>query len=148
MSLNFDKYANEGNSFIKELARNLGHGDEIARTGIILRAVLHTLRERLSIGESLNLISQLPMFIKGIYVDNWEYKEKSDIRTIEEFKDEVKRLQDLYGEQQFDWDIPTEEIIRIVISSLGKYISEGEMEHIITQMPKNLKVLFQEKAHH
>lgn len=148
MSLNFDKYANEGNSFIKELARNLGHGDEIARTGIILRAVLHTLWERLSIGESLNLISQLPMFIKGIYVDNWEYKEKSDIRTIEEFKDEVKRLQDLYGEQQFDWDIPTEEIIRIVISSLGKYISEGEMEHIITQMPKNLKVLFQEKAHH
>lgn len=148
MSLNFDKYANEGNSFIKELARNLGHGDEIARTGIILKAVLHTLRERLSIGESLNLISQLPMFIKGIYVDNWEYKEKSDIRTIEEFKDEVKRLQDLYGEQQFDWDIPTEEIIRIVISSLGKYISEGEMEHIITQMPKNLKVLFQEKAHH
>lgn len=148
MSLNFEKYANEGNAFIKELARNLDHSDEIARTGIILKAVLHTLRERLSIGESLNLVSQLPMFLKGIYVDNWEYKEKSDIKSIEDFKDEVKRLQDLYGEQKFDWEIPTEEIIRIVISSLGKYISDGEMEHIITQMPKNLKVLFPEISHH
>lgn len=149
MGLNFEKYAHEGNSFIKELARNLGHPEETARTGIILRAVLHTLRQKLSIGESLNLVSQLPMFIKGIYVDNWEYNEKpSEIRTVEEFKDEVKRLQDLYGEQQFNWETPTEEIIRTVFSSLRKYVSEGEFEDIITQMPKPLKELFHEKVQH
>lgn len=148
MGLNFEKYAHEGNSFIKELAANLGHPEETARTGIILKAVFHTLRDKLSIGESLNLISQLPMFLKGIYVDNWEYKEKpSDVRSVEDFKDEVKRYQDLYGEQQFNWETPTEEIIRTVLSSLSKYISAGEMEDIISQMPRPLKKFFKEIVH-
>lgn len=149
MGLNFEKYAHEGNSFIKELAKNLGHPDETARTGIILRAVFHTLRKRLSIGESLNLVSQLPMFLKGIYVDNWEYSEKpSEIKSVEDFKDEVKRLQDLYGEQQFNWETPTEEIVRTVFSTLGRYVSEGEFEDIVSQMPKPLRDLFPEKVHH
>ncbi len=149
MGLNFEKYAHEGNSFIKELAKNLGHPDETARTGIILRAVFHTLRQRISIGESLNFVSQLPMFLKGIYVDSWEYDDTpSEIRTIEDFKNEVKRLQDLYGEQQFNWETSTEDIIGIVFSTLGKYISEGEYEDIISQMPKELKSLFREKVHH
>lgn len=148
MGLNFEKYAHEGNSFIKELAGNLGHPEETARTGIILRAVLHALRGKLSIGESLDLVSQLPMFLKGIYVDNWEYSDKpSDIKTIEEFKDEVKRLQDFYGEQQFNWEMSTEDIIRTVLSSLGKYISGGEIEDIVTQMPRGLKKLFSELVH-
>jgi len=147
MALNFEKYANEGNSFVKTLASNLGHPEETGRTGIILRSVLHTLRGRLSIGESLNLVSQLPMFLKGIYVDNWEYSEKPiSIRKKEEFYDEVERMQDLYGEQKFDWKISTAEIVGIVLSTLGKYISKGEFEDIITQMPKPLKELFHEKV--
>ncbi|HEX2970495.1 MAG TPA: DUF2267 domain-containing protein [Bacteroidales bacterium] len=148
MGLNFEKYAHEGNSFIKELSMNLGHPGETARAGIILRAVMHTLRERISIGESLNLVSQLPMFLKGIYVDNWEFNDRqSRIKTIEDFKDEVKRLQEQYGEQQFDWELPTDEIIRVVFSTLNRYVSEGESEDIIAQMPKELKELFSEKAH-
>lgn len=149
MALNFDKYAHEGNSFMKALASNLGHPDEIGRCGIILRAVLHTLRERLSIGESLNLVAQLPMFLKGIYVDSWEYSEKPvDIRTKEEFYDEVERYQDQYGEQRFDWQISTAGIVDIVFETLRKYISAGEFEDIVTQMPKALKELFSEKVKH
>lgn len=149
MALNFEKYAQEGNSFIKTLAGNLGHPDETGRTGIIVRAVLHTLRERITIGESLNFIAQLPMFIKGIYVDNWEYSEKnSSIKTREDFFNRVEELQDQYGEQRFDWQISTEEIVRIVLSTLGKYVSEGEWEDIVTQMPKDLKELFKERVHH
>lgn len=147
MALNFEKYAHEGNSFMKTLAKNLGHPDEIGRCGIILRAVFHTLRERLSIGESLNLVAQLPMFLKGIFVDNWEYSEKPvDIRTKEEFYDEVERYQDQYGEQKFDWQISTAEIVDIVFSTLRKYVSEGEFDDIVTQMPKALKDLFRERV--
>jgi hypothetical protein len=40
MAINFDKYAQEGNLFSKELAGQVGHPVEIARTGIVLRAVL------------------------------------------------------------------------------------------------------------
>lgn len=38
------------------------------------------------------------------------------------------------------------EIIQIVFSSLGKYISKGEFEDIIAQMPKEIKELFRKRA--
>ncbi len=143
MSLNFQKYAQEGQSFVNDLACELGHPEEIARTGIVLRAVLHTLRERLTISESFHLVSQLPMFLKGIYADNWKFSEKPiDISTKEEFIAEVEKHQQQFGEREFSWNKPTEEIIQIVFSSLGKYISDGEYEDIIAQMPENIKELF------
>jgi uncharacterized protein (DUF2267 family) len=148
MALNFEKYAQEGNSFIKTLAKNLGHPDEIGRTGMILRAVLHTIRERINIGESLNLLSQLPMFLKALYVDNWEYREKPlSIKTIEDFTTEVKKNQAHYGEKEFNWNISTEEIIQIVFSTLGKYVSRGEAENIMSQLPLEIKELLKESIH-
>ncbi len=148
MALNFDKYAQEGNLFVKNLAQKLGHPDEIGRTGIVLRAVLHTLRERITIGESLNMISQLPMFLKAIYVDNWKYREKPvGIRSREDFTAEVEKYQSQYGEQEFNWEKSTEDILKIVFSELATYISEGEFEDIIAQMPEQLKELFRETVH-
>jgi uncharacterized protein (DUF2267 family) len=143
MSLNFQKYAQEGQSFVNNLAAELGHPEEVARTGNVLRAVLHTLRERITISESLHLLSQLPMFLKGIYVDNWKFREKPmDINTKEEFAAEVERHQQQHGEREYSWNKSTEEIIQIVFSSLGKYISDGEYDDIIAQMPKNIKEIF------
>jgi uncharacterized protein (DUF2267 family) len=149
MALNFEKYAQEGNSFIKALAKNLGHPDEIGRTGIILRAVLHTIRERITISESLNMISQFPMFLKAIYVDTWEYREKPlGIKRKEEFYAEVEKHQSKYGEQEFNWNMSTEKIIQTVFNTLGKYVSKGEAENIISQLPKELKEIFRESVPH
>ncbi|MFO7922850.1 MAG: DUF2267 domain-containing protein [Bacteroidales bacterium] len=148
MALNFEKYAQEGNLFIKNLAESLGHPEEIGRTGIILRAVLHTLRERITVSESLNMISQLPMFLKALYVDNWKYREKPlGIKTKEEFAKEVEKHQAQYGEQEFDWGKSTEEIIMIVFRELGSYITHGEFEDITAQMPTQVKELFRESIH-
>ena len=148
MALKFDKYAQEGNLFVKNLAKSLDYPEEIGRTGIVLRAVLHTLRERITISESLNMIAQLPMFLKAVYVDNWKYREKPlALRKIEEFTAEVEKHQEQYGEYEFSWEKTTEEIIKIVLKELGNYISEGEFEDIIAQMPENIKELFRVSIH-
>ncbi|MFW6223009.1 MAG: DUF2267 domain-containing protein [Bacteroidota bacterium] len=145
MALNFLKFAEEGQHFVNELAVELGHPEETGRTGILLRAVLHVLRERLTIAESFNLISQLPMALKGIYADNWIFHEKPHkMKTKEEFAEEVEKYQAQYGEQAFNWNKSTEEIILIVLRALNKYISRGEMEDIIAQMPQDLKAFFRE----
>src|SRR6056297_312435 len=120
MAINFNKYAQEGNHFVNNLAKKLGHPEEISRTGIILRAVLHTIRDRITIGESLNLMSQFPMFLKAVYVTDWKYPEEiTRLTSVEEFSDAVKNYQDQYGEQEFNWGKSTEEIIRIVLSELS-----------------------------
>jgi uncharacterized protein (DUF2267 family) len=145
MAINFNKFAQEGNEFLKNLADGLGHPDEDGRTGIILRAVMHTLRERITISESMHLLAQLPLFLKGVYVEGWKYREKPQaIESREDFMKEVEQHQAQYGERQFQWDKSTEEIVKIVLHHLGKYISGGEFDDITAQMPEALKGLILE----
>jgi uncharacterized protein (DUF2267 family) len=54
MALDFNKYAQEGNEFLHSLAKELGHEKEINQTAIILKSVLHTLRDRITISESID----------------------------------------------------------------------------------------------
>ncbi len=148
MYTKLEKYYDEARSFISELSERLGHPEEEHRSVIILRAVLHSIRDRLTMSESLDLLAQLPMFLKGLYVENWQYREKPvKITTMDEFSDYVKKYQAENGERDFDWKESTLEIIETVLDVLtDRYITKGELEDIISQMPEDLKVLFRRVA--
>lgn len=140
-SLNFDKFTHEANDYINELSSELGHPDEQEKVLTLWRAVMHTIRDRISHAESFNLISQLPTVMKGLYTENWKYTEKPPLRykTIDEMADEVEKEQANYGESRFSWDESTAKLISIVLNSMQRYISEGELEDIKAQFPQELK---------
>ena len=142
----FQKFAQEANEYIRKLAADLGHPEEVGQTYILLRAVLHTLRDRISISESLHVLSQLPMFLKGVYVEHWHYREHPlQFQSLEEFKEAVQKEQAMHGEQQFNWNQHTDELVKRVLESLkSNYLSEGQLKHIATQMPKEVQPLFSE----
>ncbi|MDT8452832.1 MAG: DUF2267 domain-containing protein [Gammaproteobacteria bacterium] len=144
MALQFDKYAQEGNTFLKELAEELDHPEEISRTGILVRSVLHTLRDRIGMGESLNFMAQLPMFLKAVYASEWKYHEKPErLKNMEEFKDKVKERQSQSGEIDFDWDQSTEQLIEKILGFINKkYVSPGEIEDVKDNLPEDLKRIF------
>jgi uncharacterized protein (DUF2267 family) len=140
----FDKFAQEGNAYINQLAADLGHPEEQGQAYILLRAVLHTLRDRIMMSEALHVLSQLPMFLKGVFAEHWEYRDQPlQIESLEEFKDAVKQEQARHGEQQFNWAQSTEDLISMVLTSLGtRYLTEGQLQHIAMQMPKDVQPLF------
>lgn len=139
--LNFDKFCQEANAFIGKLAQRLGYPEEKKRTMIVLRAVLHTIRDRITMAESLDLISQLPMILKAVYVEQWKYSEKPPLQyeTLEEMKRKIKHEQMRLGERQFDWQLSTEEIMSTVIDCLGDYLTQGQINDLRDQMPKEVK---------
>ncbi len=93
--------------------------------------------------------SQLPMFLKAVYVDNWKYSEKpTQVNTREQFLTEIKKHQYQYGESEFRWQQHTEEIVAVVFRELTTYISEGESKHIVAQLPKELEEFFSESISH
>jgi uncharacterized protein (DUF2267 family) len=146
MSIHFDKFASDGNAFIKDLCMRFNYPDRRKQASIIIKAVLHTLRDSITIQESLDVLAQLPMFLKAVYVENWKYREKPKRhRTIEDFTRAVEEEQRAYGETRFDWHISTEEIVRTVFDALGKYVSEGEFEDIAAELPGPVKDLVQVK---
>jgi uncharacterized protein (DUF2267 family) len=144
MPINFDKFAAEGHEFINELSSSLGHPSEKARTGILLRSVLQVLRDSITIQQSLNMISQLPSFLKALYVEQWKYKEKPDrVKSLKEFGDKVEFHQKTLGEKNFDWPEPTVELIRKTLCVLNnKYLSPGQVHDIVAELPLEIKEIF------
>jgi len=148
MIAQLDRHVQETREFINELAANLGHPEEEERTARLLKAFLHVLRDRMIISESLDLLAQLPMFLKAMYVDQWKYKETPDkFTSAEELIEKVKAKQSSFGEHDFPWKKPTGELIQIVFTSLRKYLTEGEIEHIMAQMPKDVQDLLSQKEY-
>ncbi len=142
MGLDFNDYAREGNEFINKLAADLGHPDRKDQAGILLRAVLHALRDRISVPENLHVIAQLPMFLKAVYVDQWTYSEDVDrLKTAEEFTKRVEELQTQLGERRFDWEQSTEELVGTVIAAVERYLTEGEIADIRSELPEEIAAM-------
>ncbi len=139
MALRFDEYAAKGKAFVAEVATALNTDDQ-EKAGRMLRCVLRALRNRLTVEESFQFISQLPMAIKAIYVDGWKVKlNPSKIKHIEDFRTEVMKEDDFAALKDFDHDGAVDEAIKAVFVVLAKHISPGEVEHVLNALPAALR---------
>ena len=138
--LGFEKFAQEAHEYINFLAEQLGHPEEKERALILWRAVMHSVRDRIHIGESFQIMAPLPMIFKGIYAEDWKFSEKppKSYDTMEGMENDVQRIQRQYGETEFSWGKPTSELIAITLSSLTRYMPESQLEHIREQLPKEI----------
>jgi uncharacterized protein (DUF2267 family) len=144
MGLNVDEWAQEGNRFLKQLADDLGHPGHTDQAATILRAVLHSLRDRISISENLNLLSQLPMFMKAIYVENWTYSDSVDrIKHVDDFVAKVNDEASDFGLTNFAWKKPMPEVVGITLKAVRGYITEGEAEDVKANLPAEISRLFE-----
>lgn len=141
MALNFNQYATEGNTFLKDYAKQMDMPDDRDKAGRIFTAIIHALRDIIPIEESMQFMAQLPMFLKAVYVNGWAIKkEKPKIKQMSEFLDLV-RAHDWPAEvNDFEYsDEVAERYVNTTFIYLRKYVSLGEMEDIRDSLPKNLK---------
>ena len=140
MAHQFQKFAQEGDALIHELAQYLNCKDNPAKAGRILRTALHTLRSHIPPQESLQFIAQLPFFLKAIYVDGW--KMRTQPNKVHHIPDFVKELQTIGGPTGAA-DFPDQETaifhFNTVFLVLRKYVSFGELEDLKANLPKHLK---------
>ena len=144
MPLNFEKHAAKGNEFVNRLAARLGDEKNKDRAGRVLRCVLHTLRNRLTLEESFQLLAQLPMAIKALYVEGWQpSRNQVKLRTMREFAQEVVRLDGLSSWRDFS-NLEDDAIkgIEAVVKTLADYVSAGELHDIIAVLPEDMKDSF------
>lgn len=138
---NFEKYAQHAHEFTKEIAKELGTDEnEALRT---TKSVFHTLRETITPEESMHLVSQLPMIMKAIYVDGWKISHSaSKVRSLNQFLTEVN---DIHKSIDNGQEIGNQDQIRknveCVFRVLKNHIPDGELEHIKSQVPLEVKEL-------
>lgn len=147
MALNFNQYAAEGNTFLKMYAQEIGLSENRDSAGRILMSVLHGLRAIISTEESLQFISQLPMFLKAVYVNGWSMKkEHKKVKNMTEFIDLIRTFDGNTAFYDFETDEIAEEDIKTTFELLNKYVTPGEMEDIKGELPKKLKKIISTKS--
>jgi uncharacterized protein (DUF2267 family) len=101
----------------------------------VVRAVLQTLRDRLTVTEAAHFASQLPMLLQGVYYHGWTPTHKpARIRNREEFLDQI--AEDLMHEHD------PEEACRAVFSMIERKMPGGEIEDVKSILPAPIRDLW------
>jgi uncharacterized protein (DUF2267 family) len=109
-----------------------------------LRAVLHTLRDRLTLEEAVHLAAHLPTLIRGVYFEGWKPSKNPDkIKSAQEF---YRRVADSFGGLASGSTLDTVAATNAVLAFLDAMIDPGEMRHVKAQLPQGLQELFDAAA--
>ena len=120
-----------------ETAAELGT-DDLHDAARALRAVLHGLRDRVSVEESAQLASQLPTLIRGIYYEGWKPGAKRPLaHDVDAFLEHVATEGRMAGETEASLAVAA------VARVLHRHVSEGEMNDVLAVLPSKLRPLFQ-----
>jgi uncharacterized protein (DUF2267 family) len=131
----FDETLHKTNTWLKEIAQVLG--PDRHRAYQALRAVLHCLRDRLTVDEAAQLGDQLPMLVRGIYYEAWHPAGKPEkIRTREEF---LARISTHLPKAR---PINAEDAARAVFQVLEKHVTGGEIQDVVQAMPEEIRTLW------
>ena len=137
MLYSFDKHYDEATRFVKSVAKRLGAPGDLEHAVRVLKGVFGVLRRRIVPDESLQLISKLPLLIKGIYVDGWNVCEPlSEARTLDEFLFEIRS--DSQGRAHLDFsnvELAKKKIIA-VFNVLKRFVYEGELNDILRNVSR------------
>jgi uncharacterized protein (DUF2267 family) len=123
---------------LSEIEGRLDIVNERKRSYHVLRAVLHAIRDRLPVNESVDLASQLPLLVKAAYYDGWSPGQVPIKMNKQEF---LNRINDEIG---LVLGYSPEEIVAVVLTALRNFVSKGEIEDIKAVWPADLNEIFKE----
>jgi uncharacterized protein (DUF2267 family) len=131
----FDETLHKTNIWLKEIDEVVGSGRRGAYQA--LRAVLHCLRDRLTIDEAAQLGDQLPILIRGIYYEAWHPAGKPErVRSREEFLAWIGAHLPKTGL------VDAEDAARAVFQVLDNHVSAGEIRDVMQSLPKDIRSLW------
>ena len=146
-SLNFEKFAAEGNRFINDVAEELQCGINTAAR--ITRAVLHALRDRMPHDEAIQFAQGLPMALKGIYIDQYDISRTPVVmRKRRDFLAYVYRKNEFSAMADFPHEDTIENSIRGVFYVLGHYMDPGQINQVKNVVGREITKLLEEPVVH
>ena len=133
----FDKARHDAQLWLDSVMDQLDCADP--RTAFrALRAVLHTLRERVGHDNAVHLGAQLPMLIRGVFYEGWhpsavaQSKERSKSAFLDHVRQEAHRA----------LGVDAEQAVEAVFRVLYERIDQNEIAKLINLFPQDLRGLW------
>ncbi|MCB0184282.1 MAG: DUF2267 domain-containing protein [Caldilineaceae bacterium] len=131
----FDHTLQETHHWLNEIAEEMGNPDRHLAYHA-LRGVLFALRDRVTVEEVFNLSAQLPMLMRGIYLEGYKVAGKPEKYHVDEFLARVNREISKVGPAN------PEKAARAVLKVLDRHVSLGETNDIYYSLPKDIRRLW------
>jgi len=132
-----ERSAEKAHVWLKEIAGELGDEDRHYAYRA-LRAVLHTLRDRLTVDVAAKLAAQLPTLIRGVYYEDWDPS-----RTPLPIHDVDTFLEHVVSEGRFSGETEASVAVAAVTAVLRKHVTPGEIDDIVAVFPEKLRILIE-----
>jgi uncharacterized protein (DUF2267 family) len=126
----WDSSIQRTNTWLKELMQELNSGD-YRKTYLILRSVMHALRDHLPLEDAIHVGEQLPMLIRGMYFEHWNITGKPlPLRSRNDFFTVVSHYMARDGENS-----NAETGTRAVFRLLDRKATDGEIADLHDVIP-------------
>ncbi|MBQ0902458.1 DUF2267 domain-containing protein [Micromonospora sp. U21] len=129
----YESSLDKTNLILKDIENAYGWPkDQRNQSYAALRTVLHLLRDRLPVNESVEFAQQLPILVRGIYFDGWNPSDVPIRLNRDDFLYEVR--------QGFPYDVEggAERVTQVVLDTLRRHVTQGEWQDVKDTMPKDL----------
>lgn len=133
----FDTTVQQTNEWLRAIESGLDCSRQDAYSA--LRAVLHVLRDRLTIDMVLGLSAQLPMLLRGVYLEGWQpHLGILSFHDAASFTDAVSaRLSAWSG-------LNSQAATQAVLSVVAARVDPDEVTKILAHLPEPLRALWPE----
>ncbi|PYC67952.1 DUF2267 domain-containing protein [Micromonospora arborensis] len=132
----FESSLDKTNLILKDIENAYGWPkDRRNQSYAALRTVLHLLRDRLPVDESVEFAQQLPVLVRGIYFDGWVPSDVPVKLNRDDFLYEVR--------QGFPYDAEggPERVTQVVLDTLRRHVTQGEWQDVKDTMPADLATM-------
>jgi uncharacterized protein (DUF2267 family) len=128
-----DRSVEKTNAWLRELAVELGRPDDRRYAYRVLRAFLHTLRDRLPVNSAVHLAAQLPELLRGVYYEGWRPNQTPQAyHDLDTFIARIAAGALLSGHTE---SVDCAEAAAVV---LRRHITAGELEKIAAALPTTI----------
>lgn len=122
--------------WLNEICDRLDWADN-RRAYLLLRTVLHGLRDWMTVDEAVDLAAQLPVLIRGVYFEGWDPSATPvHPRAKQDF---VERVKSAFNKEPL---ADPDTAVAAIFAMLDKHVSKGEIDQVRKAMRKEIRELW------
>lgn len=133
----FDSTISKTNELFHEVELALGWQGKRQKTYDAVRAVLQTLRDRLTVEEAAQFAAQLPMLVRGFFYEGWDPSIVPVKMNKYEFLEVILDRADFPPTSVED----AEHMVHVIFEAVKSFVNNGEIEDVKHNLPGEIAAL-------
>jgi len=130
-----DHSVEKANEWLQQLASELGKPGDRRHAFRVLRAFLHTLRDRLPVETTAHLAAQLPELLRGVYYERWRPS-----RVPMTYQDSATFLDLVAADAGLAGETEVANAVKAASRVLRLHVTAGELADVRAVLPPSIAV--------